>query len=73
MVENIIDVVEGKSEQGYFPNEFSTMLRERAHSFMAARNFVNGFIRDRSISIPESIHRETIFLTKTGVDDLRKY
>ena len=69
MVENIIDVIEQKCEVGKFPGEFGGLLRANSRNFSNANKFLQGYIKDRRIMVPDRIEENVV---RTNPEEIKR-
>lgn len=65
MISNLINVIEDKTEEGHFPNNFGEKIRAKASNFRETRKFLNSYItEDFKNYVPNIIKRSRVTLEK---------
>lgn len=60
MINNLIAVIQEKTEQGQFPNPFAELLKAKSSNFRSLRKFLGEYIANNNISLPSAINKNKI-------------
>lgn len=60
MINNLIAVIQERTEQGQFPKPFAEMLKVKSSNFRSLRKFLGEFITNNNISLPNTINKDKI-------------